>query len=82
MNSDQNMGSRNYKTVKGKEYLYYVTQKNSKPEVTYCGPVSKLESEKKALDMEVIDLEKQKNIIEKKLKQITRKLTIVEQRLK
>lgn len=76
------MGSRNYKIVKGKKYLYYVTQKNSKPEVTYCGPVSRPESEKKALDIERKDLKKQKIIIEKRLKQIEQKIILVKGRIK
>ena len=62
------MGSRNLKTIKGKEYLYYVISEDGKKRAKYCGLASKSESEKKALDFEISELKNKKEIIMKKIK--------------
>ena len=64
------MGSRNLKTIKGKEYLYYVVSEDGKKQAIYCGLASKPESEKKALRLELRELQTQKKIIAEKAERV------------
>ena len=69
------MGSRNLKTIKGKKYLYYIISENGKKRAIYCGLASKIESEKKTLELELQYLKLQK-------KDLTQKVVMVERQLK
>jgi len=68
------MGSRNLKTIKGQTYLYYVISENGKKRAIYCGLASKPESEKKALRLELEELQTQKKTLTKKTITIQNKL--------
>jgi len=61
------MGSRNLKTIKGKEYLYYVISQDGEKRAIYCGLASKPESEKKALELELKYLKLQKEKLSQKV---------------
>ncbi len=65
------MGSRNLKTIKGKEYLYYVISENGKKRAMYCGLASKHESSKKAIQLEILELKKKKQQITKKIEELS-----------
>lgn len=68
------MGSRNLKTIKGQTYLYYVISENGKKRAIYCGLASKSESEKRALKLELEELQSQKKTLTKKTITIQNKL--------
>ena len=57
------MGSRNLKTIKGKEYLYYIISENGEKRAIYCGLASKPESEKKSIAVGNGTIKKTKNSI-------------------
>lgn len=65
------------KKVKGSDYLYftYYDQKDGKKKEVYCGLVSKPESKKKALELEISYLTEQK-------KNLTERMDKVETQLK
>lgn len=68
------MGSRNIKTIKGKQYLYYIISKNGKKKALYCGLASKSESKKKAIIFEIECLKSQKQILIQRIKTLEYKL--------
>ena len=68
------MGSRNLKTIKGNEYLYYIISENGKKRAVYCGLASKSESEKRALKLELGELQSQKKILTEKTMTVQNKL--------
>ena len=68
------MGSRNLKNIKGRDYLYYVITKNGEKKAHYCGLASKPESEKKALELELLELREQG-------KQLTKKIEVIESKI-
>jgi len=68
------MGSRNIKTIKGKEYLYYVISEEGKKRAIYCGLALKPESKKKALQLELKYLKLQKKKIQNQVLQVENKL--------
>lgn len=68
------MGSRNLKTIKGKEYLYYVISEDKKKRAIYCGLASKPESEKKFLRCQLEEFIKRKKVIIEKINDIKSKL--------
>jgi len=68
------MGSRNIKINKGKKYLYYVVSEDGKKRAIYCGLASKLESEKKALKLELEELHIRKKILVEKTITVQNKL--------
>ena len=61
------MGSTTTKTIKGNEYLYYVYYENRKKKEVYCGLASDKQSEKKALQFEMEQLENQKKSLSQKV---------------
>ena len=69
------VGSTTTKTIKGNEYRYYVYYENRKKKEVYCGLVSDVQSEKKALQFELENLKVQK-------KNLTQKVINVESKLK
>ena len=68
------MGSTTTKTIKGNEYLYYVYYENRKKKEVYCGLVSNVQSEKKALQFELEHLKDQKKNLSQKVIQVETKL--------
>lgn len=58
-----NMGCRNIKTVKGRQYLYYVVSQGTDKKALYCGAVGKKESTQKALAFEIKELRSRKKMI-------------------
>lgn len=68
------MGSRNIKTIKGKDYLYYVISEDGKKRAIYCGLLSNPETEKKALKLELEQLKEQKKNLSEKMIEIENKL--------
>ncbi len=69
------MGSRNLKNTKDRDYLYYVIAENGKKGTHYCGLASKPESEKKALELELLELREQGRQITKKMEVIKSKIS-------
>ena len=69
------MGSRNLKNIKGRDYLYYVITKNGEKNAHYCGLASKPESEKKALELELLELREQGKQLTKKIEVIKSKIS-------
>lgn len=67
------MGSRNLKTIKGRTYLYYVISEEGKKRAMYCGPASKPESERRAIDYEIAELKRHIKISEKKIAGLERR---------
>ena len=70
------MGSRNIKTIKGKDYLYYVVSEDGKKRAIYCGLLSNPESEHKALRLELAQLKEQKKNLSEKVIEIENKLRV------
>jgi len=68
------MGSTTTKTVRNKEYLYFVHYENRKKKEVYCGLASDPESEKKALRLELEQLKEQKKSLAQKVIEIENKL--------
>lgn len=68
------MGSRNIKTIKGKDYLYYIVSEEGKKRAIYCGLASSPESEQKALKLELDQLKEQKKNLSEKVIEIENKL--------
>ena len=68
------MGSRNIKTIKGKQYLYYVISENGKKRAMYCGLASNSESKKKAIHYELEFLKSHKKILIKKINKLEKNL--------
>ena len=68
------MGSRNIKTIKGKDYLYYIVSEDGKKRAIYCGLASDPETELKALKLELDQLKKQKKNLSEKVIEIENKL--------
>ena len=68
------MGSRNIKTIKGKDYLYYVVSEDGKKRAIYCGLLSNPESEQKALKLELEQLKEQKKNLSQRVIEIENKL--------
>ena len=68
------MGSRNIKTIKGKDYLYYIVSEDGKKRAIYCGLASDPESEQKALRLELDQLKEQKKNLAQKVIEIENKL--------
>ena len=69
------MGSRNLKTIKGNEYLYYIISEDGKKRAIYCGLASKPESEKKALQLELEELQTQKKLLIKKSEHVKNQIS-------
>lgn len=70
------MGKTATKTVRGKTYLYYSRydpETKSKKEV-YCGMASNPEAEKKAIRLELEELEKTKKNINEKINDLKARL--------
>lgn len=61
------MGCRNIKTVKGRQYLYYVVSNGTGKKALYCGAVNKKESTQKALKFEIIELKDRKKKIVRRI---------------
>ena len=68
------MGSRNIKTIKGKDYLYYVVSEEGKKKAIYCGLLSNPDSEQMALKLELAQLKEQKKNLSEKVIEIENKL--------
>ncbi len=68
------MGSRNLKMNKGKQYLYYIISENGKKRANYCGLASKPESEKRALKLELEEINKHKRNLTQKSIEIESKI--------
>lgn len=68
------MGSRNIKTIKGKDYLYYVVSEDGKKRAIYCGLLLNPESEQKALRLELTQLKEQKKNLSERVIEIENKL--------
>jgi len=68
------VGSTTTKTVRGKEYLYYVHYENRKKKEVYCGLASSQEAEQKALKLELEQLKEQKKTLSEKVIEIVNKL--------
>lgn len=68
------MGSRNIKTIKGKDYLYYIVSEDGKKRAIYCGLLSNPESEQKALKLELEQLKEQKKSLSQRVIEIENKL--------
>jgi hypothetical protein len=68
------MGSRNVKTIKGKDYLYYIVSEDGKKRAIYCGLATESETEKKALKLELEQLKQQKKNLNEKMIEIENKL--------
>ena len=68
------MGSRNIKTIKGKDYLYYVVSEEGKKRAIYCGLLSNPDTEQKALRLELAQLKEQKRNLSEKVIEIENKL--------
>jgi hypothetical protein len=68
------MGSRNIKTIKGNDYLYYVISEGGKKKAIYCGLLSNPESEQTALKLELAQLKEQKKSLSEKVIEIENKL--------
>jgi hypothetical protein len=68
------LGSRNIKTIKGKDYLYYIVSEDGKKRAIYCGLASNIESEQKALKLELEQLKTQKKNLSQKVIEIENKL--------
>ena len=68
------MGSRNIKTIKDKDYLYYIVSEDGKKRAIYCGLLSKPESEQKALKLELEQLKEQKKSLSQRVIEIENKL--------
>ena len=65
------MGSRNLKTIKGKEYLYYIVSEDGKKRAIYCGLASASESNRKAIQLEISELTKKKQLITQKITELS-----------
>lgn len=70
------LGSRNIKTIKGKDYLYYVVSEDGKKRAIYCGLLSNPETEQKALKLELEQLKEQKKNLSQKVIEIENKLRV------
>lgn len=68
------MGSRNIKTIKGKDYLYYIVSEEGKKRAIYCGLASSPESEQRALKLELEQLKEQKKSLSQRVIEIENKL--------
>jgi hypothetical protein len=68
------VGSRNIKTIKGKDYLYYIVSEDGKKRAIYCGLLSNPESEQKALKLELEQLKEQKKNLSQRVIEIENKL--------
>ena len=68
------LGSRNIKTIKGKDYLYYVVSEDGKKRAIYCGLLSNPESEQRALRLELAQLKEQKRNLSERVIEIENKL--------
>jgi len=66
------VGSRNLKTIKGRTYLYYVISEEGKKRAMYCGPASKPESERRAIDYEITEFKRYIKLSEKKIAKLER----------
>jgi len=65
------MGSRNLKTIKGKDYLYYIVSEDGKKRAIYCGLASASESNRKAIQLEISELTKKKQLITQKITELS-----------
>lgn len=70
------MGSTTTKTVKGKEYLYYVHYENRKKKEVYCGQADTHEAKRKALELELEQLKKNKKELNLKISNLENELKI------
>ena len=70
------MGSRNIKTIKGKDYLYYIVSEEGKKRAIYCGLASDPETEQRALKLELAQLKEQKKNLSEKVIEIENKLRV------
>lgn len=68
------MGNTVVKKIGKKKYLYYVYFKNGRKFEKSCGLASKKESKKKAIELEINELETIKNDAIKRIKQLKSKL--------
>ena len=68
------MGSTAIKTVRGKEYLYYIYYVDGKKNEKYCGLASNDKSNRKAIEFELEELQMNKNQINEKIKELQVKL--------
>ena len=64
------MGSTAIKTIKGKEYLYYIYYVDGKKNEKYCGLASNDTSKRKAIEFELVELKLNKNKLIEKIKQL------------
>jgi formate-dependent nitrite reductase cytochrome c552 subunit len=74
MIKSHSMGSRNIKTIKGKEYLYYIVSEDGVKRAIYCGLASSKDAEQKALKLELEQLKEQKKNLSEKMIEIENKL--------
>ena len=68
------MGSRNIKTIKGKDYLYYIVSEDGVKRAIYCGLLSNPDTEKKVLKLELEQLKQQKKNLSERVIEIENKL--------
>ena len=68
------MGSRNFKTIKGNDYLYYIISKGGQKRAIYCGLASKPDSERKALMLELEEIQSKMKVLGQKAANVKRRL--------
>jgi len=68
------LGSTAIKTVRGKEYLYYIYYEGGKKKERYCGLASNEDSKRKLIEFELEELKINKNEINEKIKELEIKL--------
>ena len=66
------MGSRNFKTIKGHRYLYFVRYDKGKMQTTYCGPAESTKAEKKYLELNLAEVRDRRAELDQKEAQIVR----------
>ena len=68
------MGSRNFKTIKGKSYMYYIIYEGGRKRAIYCGLASKPDSEKRALTLELEEIQSKMSVLGQKASSIRTRL--------
>ena len=62
------------RTVKGKDYLYYIHYENGIKKTVYCGLSSKSESKRKAMKLEIESIKEQKRELSEKVIELESKI--------
>lgn len=68
------LGSISIKTIKDKQYMYYIYYANDAKYEKYCGLASSDESKRKAIEFELEELEGQQKSIALKISELSSKL--------